>query len=150
MINSDNKIYEPIVWPYRLMGNLLLIGFIWAVTLSVITIRHNLVGKQIDSLLDELYNKTAVIGWGLDDITMEGRQKTSKEAIIQAIELQRGDNILNIDLNEIYRKVKMLPWVKEAIITRRYFPNVIHISIIIIIINIYRILSAHPIKAMTK
>ena len=129
MINSDNKIYEPIVWPYRLMGNLLLIGFIWAVTLSVITIRHNLVGKQIDSLLDELYNKTAVIGWGLDDITMEGRQKTSKEAIIQAIELQRGDNILNIDLNEIYRKVKMLPWVKEAIIARRYFPNVIHISI---------------------
>lgn len=126
---ADNKIYETVVWPYRLLGNLLLLCCIWILTLGVITIRHNLVGKQIDSLLSELYQKTAVAGWGLDDITLEGRVKTSKQAVLQAVKLERGDNILEIDLQDICDKVKTLPWVKEATVSRHYFPNVIHISI---------------------
>lgn len=126
---ADNKIYETIVWPYRLIGNLILLGGIWAISLGVITIRHNIVGKHVDSLLSEIYQKTATVGWGLNDITLEGRVKTSKEAILQAINLQRGDNILEIDLQEICDKIKSLPWIKEAIVSRHYFPNVIHISI---------------------
>lgn len=126
---ADNKIYETVVWPYRLIGNLLLLGLIWAATMGIVTVRHNLVGKQIDSLLSEIYNKTAEIGWGLDDITVEGRKKTSKDAVLQAIGLKRGDNILEIDLKDVYVKIKALPWVKEAVVTRRYFPNVIHISL---------------------
>lgn len=126
---GDNRIYENVVWPYRLIGNILLLGTIWAITLSVITIRHNLVGKQIDSLLEEIYQKTATVGWGLDDVTLEGRNKTTKEAVLQAIGLKRGDNILEIDLQKVCDEVKMLPWVKEAVVSRRYFPNVIQISI---------------------
>jgi cell division protein FtsQ len=127
---ADNKIYEMVLWPYRLLGNLLLLGFIWAVTLGVITVRHNLVGKQIDSLLSGLYTKTASIGWGLEDITLEGRAKTSVDAVLSATGLKRGDNILEIDLQEICDNVQKLPWVKKAVVTRRYFPNVIHISIV--------------------
>ena len=126
---ADNKVYESVIWPYRLLGNLLLLGVIWLLTLGVITIRHNLVGQQIDSLLSEIYNKTATAGWGLDDITLEGRRKTSKEDVLKAIGLQRGDNILEIDLDEVCRKVQELPWVKKAVVTRRYFPNTIHIGI---------------------
>lgn len=128
-MTADNKIYEIIAWPYRLLGNLLLLALIWAISIGIITVRHNLVGKQIDSLLSELYQKTATVGWGLDDVTLEGRNKTSKEAIIQAIGLQRGDNILELDLQEVCRKIEALPWVKEAVVSRHYFPNVIHISI---------------------
>jgi len=128
-LTADNKIYETIIWPYRLLGNLLLLGLIWAISLGIITVRHNLVGKQIDSLLSELYQKTATVGWGLDDVTLEGRNKTSKEAVIQAINLHRGDNILELDLQEICKKVESLPWVKEAVVSRHYFPNVIHIGI---------------------
>lgn len=127
-MTADNKIYENIVWPYRLLGNLLLLAVIWMLTLSVITFKHNLVGKQIDSLLSNIYQKTAVVGWGLNDITLEGRVKTSKEDILQAIGLKRGDNILEIDLQDIAYKLKSLPWIKEAVVSRRYFPNTIHIS----------------------
>ena len=130
MVVADNKIYEMVLWPYRLLGNLLLLGFIWTVTLGVITVRHNLVSKQIDSLLSGLYTKTASIGWGLEDITLEGRSKTSVEAVLNATGLKRGDNILEIDLQEICDNVQKLPWVKKAVVTRRYFPNVIHISIV--------------------
>lgn len=129
MGTDENKIYAPVLWPYRLLGNLLLIGSIWLLTFGVITIRHNLVSKHIDSLLTELYNKTATVGWGLDDVTLEGRDKTSKDDVLHVIGLQRGDNILEIDLKAVCDKVKTLPWVKDASVSRRYFPNIIHISI---------------------
>lgn len=129
MGTAENKIYAPVLWPYRLLGNLLLIGSIWLLTFGVITIRHNLVSKHIDSLLTELYNKTATVGWGLDDVTLEGREKTSKDDVLHVIGLQRGDNILEIDLKSVCDKVKTLPWVKDASVSRRYFPNIIHISI---------------------
>ena len=125
----ENKIYAPVMWPYRLLGNMILVGFIWMLTFGVITIRHNLVSKHIDSLLTEIYNKTATAGWGLDDVTLEGREKTSKDDVLHVIGLKRGDNILEIDLKAVCEKVKTLPWVKEASVSRRYFPNVIHISI---------------------
>ena len=126
---AENKIYETILWPYRLVGNFFLLICIWFISMGVITFRHNLVGKQIDSLLSEIYSKTAMVGWGLDDVTLEGRVKTSKNDILQAINLQRGDNILEINLQDVYDRVKELPWVKEVSVTRRYFPNIIHISL---------------------
>ena len=129
MGTAENKIYAPVLWPYRLLGNLLLISSIWLLTFGVITIRHNLVSKHIDSLLTEFYNKTATVGWGLDDVTLEGRDKTSKDDVLHVIGLQRGENILEIDLKAVCDKVKTLPWVKDASVSRRYFPNIIHISI---------------------
>ena len=129
MVTMENKIYAPVLWPYRWLGNMILLGFIWLLTFGVITVRHNLVSKHIDSLLTEIYNKTATAGWGLDDITLEGREKTSKDDVLHVIGLKRGDNILEIDLKAVCEKVKTLPWVKEASVSRRYFPNVIHISI---------------------
>lgn len=129
-MTADNKIYDVVVWPYRLIGNFLLLGAMWLLTFGVITVRHNLVGKQIDSLLSELYDKTAVFGWGLDDVTLEGRHKTTLSAVLNAVNLKRGDNILELNLDEIHAKVAALPWVKSATVTRRYFPNVIHISIV--------------------
>ena len=126
---ADNKVYESVIWPYRLVGNLLLLGLIWALTLGVITIRHNLVGQQIDSILSELYSKTAVAGWGLNDVTLEGRHKTTAEDVLRVTGLKRGDNILEIDLQEICKQVQTLPWVKKAVVSRSYFPNIIHISI---------------------
>lgn len=129
MVVADNKVCEVVLWPYRLLGNLLLLGSVWMLTLGVITVRHNLVGRQIDSLLSEFYQKTAIAGWGLDDVILEGRVKTSKESVSEAVGLKRGDNILEIDLQAVCDKVKQLPWVKEAAVSRRYFPNVVHISI---------------------
>lgn len=128
-MTAGNKICEKVLWPYRLLGNTLLLVFVWLSALGVITVRHNLVGRQIDSLLSEFYKKTAVAGWGLDDVTLEGRVKTPKNDIIQAAGLKRGENILEIDLNAVCDRLKKLPWVKDVSAVRRYFPNVIHISI---------------------
>ena len=95
----------------------------------MITIRHNLIGQKFETLLSEMYQQSADLGWGLDDITIEGRQKTSKAEIMEAVSLHRGDNIFEINLVAIRERVKALPWVKDVVITRSYFPNVIHISL---------------------
>lgn len=128
-MTDNHKIYQPILWPYRLIGNFLLLMLIWLVALGIVTIRNDLIGKQFKTLLSEVYQQSVNWGWGLDDITIEGRQKTTKIEVLETVGLQRGDNILKIDLAEIQQKVKSLPWVKEAIVTRRYFPNIIHISL---------------------
>lgn len=128
-MTTDHKIYENILWPYRLIGNFLLLGAIWLLSIGVVTVRHNLVGKQIDSLLVDIYSKTATAGWGLDDVIIEGRNKTSKEDMLKAVNLQRGDNILEIDLQKIRDSIKALPWIKEVSVSRKYFPNIIHISV---------------------
>lgn len=125
----DNRIYAPILWPYRFLGNMLLLSIIGAAASGVVTIRHNLVSKHIDSLMTELYQTTADRGWGIDDITIEGRNKTSKEDILHVMNLNRGDNILEVDLKALGEKIKTLPWVKEVSISRNYFPNVLHIGI---------------------
>ncbi len=125
----EGKIYEPVLWPYRLLGNVLILGLIWLMTMGIITVRHNLVGRQIDSLLSEIYEQTAHAGWGLDDVTLEGRDKTTLAEVLQAIGVKRGDNILQIDLAEIKKQVKMLPWVKNVSVSRHYFPNILHICI---------------------
>ena len=129
MINKETKIYQPVVWPYRLLGNFLLMGVIWLITISVVTIRHNLIGKQVESMLSEIYQKSVNWGWGLDDVLIEGRVQTTKEELMSAIGLKRGDNILQIDLDEVQKNVKSLVWVKDAVVTRRYFPNIIHIGL---------------------
>lgn len=130
MTEQTDKIYSSVEWPYRLFGNMLMLAIIWLFSLFIITIRHNVVGKQIDSLMSDLYTKTAVVGWGVEDVTVEGRIRTSKEDVAKVVEAEKYENILEVDINKIRQKLEELPWVKKAIVSRRYFPNVIHISII--------------------
>ncbi|MBR3662896.1 MAG: cell division protein FtsQ/DivIB [Alphaproteobacteria bacterium] len=126
-MSPSNRIYMPVLWPYRLIGNLLLLVGIGLLTFGIITIRHNLVGQHIDSLMEGVYKNMASSGWGLDDITLEGREKTSLTDINELINLKRGDNILEINLEDLKSKILTLPWVKNVNISRTYSPNVIHI-----------------------
>lgn len=130
MTEQMDKIRSTVEWPYRLFGNIFVLTFIWIFSIFIITIRHNIVGKQIDSLMNDLYTKTADVGWGVEDITIEGRLRTSKEDVLRVVELEKDENILEVDINKIRKKIEELPWVKRAIVSRRYFPNVIHISIV--------------------
>ena len=129
-MNAENRIYNPVLWPYRLLGNLLLLCLIALITFVVVMIRHNLVSKHMDSILSEIYETTADNGWGLEDITLEGRVKTRREDILSVIGLNRGDNILEVDLPTVIAKIKTLPWIKDASISRSYFPNLLHIRVV--------------------
>lgn len=125
----NNRISLPCEWPIRMIGNLLIIALIFSISFITVTIRTNLVGRQIDYLTEEFYNLTTRLGFTLDDILVEGRQKTSQQALLEILNLKRGDNILTLDLNDLKNRIESLPWIKQAEIRRSYFPNILHLSL---------------------
>lgn len=53
------------------------------------------------------------------DVLVEGREKTSEQALWQAIGVRIGDPIFAIDLEDIRERVEALPWVAAALVERR-------------------------------
>ncbi len=125
----DNKVFLPRVWPYRIIGNLMILGFIFLIASITITIKNSLISKKITDLRQQFYNYSGTIGFTVDDILIEGRNKTSKEAILNTLNIDRESNILEIDIQEIRKKLKALPWIREAVVKRSFFPNILHIKI---------------------
>jgi len=64
----------------------------------------------------------------LNEITVEGCQKTSEKDILSMTQLDRQRNILSIDLAKLRSKVQANPWIERAQI-RRIFPDKISIKI---------------------
>ena len=79
----NNRITLPCEWPMRMFGNLLIFAFVFSISFITVTIRTNLVGRQIDYLTEQFYNLTTTLGFTLDDILVEGRKKTSQQALLE-------------------------------------------------------------------
>lgn len=88
----------------------LILALVFLTAFLTVTVRTNLVGRQIDSLTEEFYLLTSKLGFTLDDILIEGRKKTSRRTVMEVLGLKRGDNILSLDLNELKNRIETLPW----------------------------------------
>ena len=126
---ADNIVRPEKEWPWRLLGSLGILLFIFFWVGVVLTLKNDLINKKIDSLKNEFYDWAATQGFVLDDVVVSGRDKTSKEEINTLLNLKRGDNILKIDVYDIKQKLEQLPWVKHVSVHKRYFPNVLQIEI---------------------
>ncbi len=116
-------------WPLRLAGTLAVLGLILMSAAIILTLKNDLVNKRINEFRDELYDWGGAQGLVLEDIVISGRERTTREELNKALGLQRGANMLKIDVYEIKRKVEELPWVREASVRRSFFPNVLNIEI---------------------
>lgn len=128
-VTIPSRISLPREWPFRLAGNLFLLGVIFTLASVIITIKTNLIGRKLTDLSTEFYNYSAGLGFKIDDIVITGRDKTAKQDILNALQLSRETNILNLDLRDLQQKVEQLPWVRHAVVKRRFFPNIIQIDI---------------------
>ena len=128
-VTIPSRISLPREWPFRLAGNLFLLGVIFMLASVIITIKTNLIGRKHTDLSTEFYNYSAGLGFKIDDIVITGRDKTAKQDILNALQLSRETNILNLDLRDLQQKVEQLPWVRHAVVKRRFFPNIIQIDI---------------------
>lgn len=128
-VTIPSQISLPREWPFRLAGNLFLLGVIFMLASVIITIKTNLIGRKLTDLSTEFYNYSAGLGFKIDDIVITGRDKTAKQDILNALQLSRETNILNLDLRDLQQKVEQLPWVRHAVVKRRFFPNIIQIDI---------------------
>lgn len=128
-LQAKNRISLPVEAPIRFIALFLIILGIFSVSMVIITIRDSLVNKKIEQMLNSFYEFTAQHGLNIDDIIIEGREKTTKEDLLTKLNLQRENNILDIDLNDIKIKLEELPWVRAADVKRTYFPNILQIKL---------------------
>lgn len=127
VINNEKTITLPIEWPYRLLGNFIILCFIFSLAIITVTLREEFVSKKLFDLKQYFYTQLNKVGFTLDDVIIETRNKTSLKDIEKALRLDRDTNILNIDVLEIKHQLELLPWIKTATVKREFFPNIIHI-----------------------
>lgn len=68
---------------------------------------------------ESLIAASAAAGFAVNDVLVEGRTETDRNAILRTLGVQRGDPILAIDLVEAREKLESLPWVSAAAVERR-------------------------------
>ncbi|MBR1605722.1 MAG: FtsQ-type POTRA domain-containing protein [Alphaproteobacteria bacterium] len=123
------QIWLPQVWVYRIIGNALLLSFIFVCAFTIFTIKSNLIGKQLGSLSNQFYAFSANLGFNVNDIIINGRHHTSKTEILEAVGADRQSNIMQLDLQELKEQIESLPWIRKANLKRSYFPNILQIDI---------------------
>jgi cell division protein FtsQ len=65
---------------------------------------------------------TRTLGFRVDDVFVIGRKATSREKLLEAIAVGRGDPLFGVDLEETRRRVLALPWVR-AVSVQRQLPD---------------------------
>lgn len=71
----------------------------------------------------------AQIGFRVDDVTVEGRQRTQHDDLLRAVNLRPGTPIFAVNLPIVHARVQDLPWVVEVTVMRR-LPNILHITLV--------------------
>ena len=69
-----------------------------------------------------------ISGFGLRDVTVEGRYNTKRAELRRVVQARIGESILKIDLDATRVRIENLPWVKSATVTR-VLPDLLHIQI---------------------
>ncbi|MHA1601089.1 MAG: cell division protein FtsQ/DivIB [Alphaproteobacteria bacterium] len=75
--------------------------------------------RQIAAIGNGLYTVSARAGLSVEDVLVEGRTRTEREAILATLGLVRGTPILAFDPHAAKARLETLPWVHEATVERR-------------------------------
>ena len=66
--------------------------------------------------------------WQLNQVVVEGHKRTDKKTIIEALGIDKNQDMNKISLTDLRQKLLNLPWVKEATV-ERYLPDTLIIRI---------------------
>lgn len=104
-----------------------------AIALTLIAVTAVVFRVQSFSPVAELvrgktYEATASAGFRVNDITVEGRKRTQRADLLDALSIGQNEPIFAADLEQINARIEALPWVETATVIRR-LPNIIHIDL---------------------
>ncbi len=85
-------------------------------------------GENLAGLNGTMLDLSAALGMRLDALTVEGREMTSRDDLLAALDIERGSPILSIDVAHAKSAIEALPWVKTAKVERQ-LPDAVHILI---------------------
>lgn len=88
-----------------------LIGWLWLG--GVFTATKNM-------MWDGFVNWTASQGFVVEDVVIEGRDKTALSDLQRIIKIKLNDPILSVDVDDIQSRLAKLPWVGDVTVARNY------------------------------
>lgn len=68
------------------------------------------------------------VGFVVDDVLVEGRKETSKDTLIAALRIHRGDLIFGVDVNAARERLEKIGWIASARV-ERHLPDTIRVAI---------------------
>lgn len=68
-------------------------------------------------------------GFVLAHVVVDGRVRTERDNLLQALKVEKGDYIFDLDLRSRLEAVEALPWVQSARI-ERHLPNTLHVKLV--------------------
>ncbi|HWK46012.1 MAG TPA: cell division protein FtsQ/DivIB [Stellaceae bacterium] len=72
---------------------------------------------------------TAALGFTVDNVLVEGREMTSPEAVLAAIDAGRGTPIFGVSPTKAKQQLETLPWVRSASVERR-LPGTLYVRLV--------------------
>jgi cell division protein FtsQ len=84
--------------------------------------------RQATAAENAFYAGTATAGLAVDDVLVEGRERTPASDVLAALRVARGTPILAFEPAEARQRLLDLPWVGEARVERR-LPNVVFVEL---------------------
>lgn len=85
--------------------------------------------KAINGLCNGALEASVRFGFRVNDILVEGRQHTSREKILKAMQLRVNDPIFRLSPHDISHNLKEISWIKEAQVHRQ-LPGTIYVKIV--------------------
>lgn len=118
--------------PWLERRRLLLLGLSIVATVSLGGIgwlwHSGWVAQQAARTVAAAYQMTADAGFAVDDVQVEGRNRTKAAAILSALAVKRGSPILAVDPDTAQDRLEALPWVRQASVERR-LPRLLYIRL---------------------
>jgi cell division protein FtsQ len=68
------------------------------------------------------------LGMTVSEVLVEGRERTSQKELRDALAVDRGAAILDVDLAAVRIRLQALPWVRDAVVERR-LPDAIYVQL---------------------
>lgn len=107
-------------------------GFGGAMTLGVCTVLliNSTIPQRVADWTNETVHQTFVsAGFVVQDVTVAGRHRTDRDALIAALGAAQGMPILDLSPAQAQQRIEALPWVAEARVAR-LLPDTLHIVLI--------------------
>lgn len=82
----------------------------------------------VDQARQQVVALSARAGFRVEEILVEGRNRTPRDELLAALRVERGDPMFGIDLSATRQRLEEISWVKTATIERR-LPNEVHLII---------------------
>jgi len=111
------------------LAGVVIVGLGWSGQQLYRLYEQDYLGQQWAAAETWFYTQTASTGFVLQEVTVEGRTRTTLGEINRAVGGKENQPLLAEELAVIQTRVQGLPWVKSAVV-ERHLPNRLHIKLI--------------------